>query len=294
MSTSDYSTSHSSNLPCKTSLTFSFILCYHFHSYVGDVGSSLKMPSLSNSSGFGRCWIFCSRLSARICFASSFCFSCNEGAAVESGRMFPKTPQHQNQISKSRQCCLLWRVSRTFNQLLLLRPLLQPLLQMISRLLTLELCLSSLNRSTILSASILSFPHPSDLIRCSIGIMQDIPVLQVLGLGAHLQVFLERFLTLDWGEWRLVDIGVRRYMRHVLLLWRLWIGLKGGEGRLVSREFGVLRALEGHVKSVGQPPLQWLPWHEAGGLRGLAAEIKRWHSRRLLLFHLPLTTLRFV
>lgn len=50
------------------------------------------MPSLSSSSGFGRCWIFCSRLSARMCFASSFCFSCNEGAAVESGRMFPIKP----------------------------------------------------------------------------------------------------------------------------------------------------------------------------------------------------------
>jgi hypothetical protein len=46
----------------------------------------------TNSSFSGLFSIFCSKLSARICFASSRCFSCSDGAAVELGRMLPKTP----------------------------------------------------------------------------------------------------------------------------------------------------------------------------------------------------------
>ena len=60
------------------------------HSFVGDVGSSSNIPSFNSSSGLGRCCSFCSRLSARICFCNSFCWPCIAGAALESGRMFPK------------------------------------------------------------------------------------------------------------------------------------------------------------------------------------------------------------
>jgi hypothetical protein len=55
----------------------------------GLVGSSIKIPSLINSSGFGRCEIFSFRLSARMCFSSSRCWPWIAGAAVESGRMLP-------------------------------------------------------------------------------------------------------------------------------------------------------------------------------------------------------------
>ena len=58
-------------------------------SYFKGFSFSSKIPSLTSSSGFGLFWIFCSRLSARMCFSRSRWLACNAGAAVLSGRMLP-------------------------------------------------------------------------------------------------------------------------------------------------------------------------------------------------------------
>lgn len=76
------STASTALISCLSSTLF-------FYSFTGLVGSSPKIPPFTNSSAFGLCWIFCSKLSARMCLASSRCFSCSEGAAVESGSMLP-------------------------------------------------------------------------------------------------------------------------------------------------------------------------------------------------------------
>src|SRR5271156_4578199 len=51
--------------------------------------SASRMPSLTKSSGFGRCWSLCSRLSARMCFSRAFWFACNAGAVDVGDRMLP-------------------------------------------------------------------------------------------------------------------------------------------------------------------------------------------------------------
>ncbi len=53
--------------------------------------SASRIPSLTNCSGLGLCCIFCSRLSARMCFSRLRWLACRAGAAVESGRMFPES-----------------------------------------------------------------------------------------------------------------------------------------------------------------------------------------------------------
>lgn len=45
------------------------------------------------------------------------------------------------------------------------------------------------------------------VLRCCICVAQDVPVLEILGVGTHLEVLFEGFLTLDGGEGRLVDGG---------------------------------------------------------------------------------------
>lgn len=70
-----------------------------FHSFAGDVGSSSNIPSFISSSAFGRCSSFCSRLSARMCFCNSRCCPCIAGAALESGRMFPKSTTQTKMIT---------------------------------------------------------------------------------------------------------------------------------------------------------------------------------------------------
>lgn len=60
-----------------------------FPHFVGS-SSAPRIPSLTSSSGFGLCWIFCSKLSARMCFSNRLCCPCNAGAAVESGKIFPR------------------------------------------------------------------------------------------------------------------------------------------------------------------------------------------------------------
>ena len=66
------------------------------------------MPSLINSSGFGRCSNFCSKLSARICFSSSFCCPCIAGAAVESGSMFPVSQRKRDPVRQHSFHHFLW------------------------------------------------------------------------------------------------------------------------------------------------------------------------------------------
>lgn len=63
------------------------------HAFAGAVGSSSNIPSFISSCALGRCCNFCSKLSARICFCNSLCCPCIEGAALESGRIFPNEPQ---------------------------------------------------------------------------------------------------------------------------------------------------------------------------------------------------------
>lgn len=52
-------------------------------------------------------------------------------------------------------------------------------------------------------------------LRRGICITQDVPVLEILGVGTHLQVFFEGFLALDGGEGRLVDGGGGGFVCHV-------------------------------------------------------------------------------
>lgn len=72
----------------------------------------------------------------------------------------------------------------TFNQLLLIRPLAQPLLQIIRSTLPLKLSLLSLQR------------------RRSIGVEQDMAVLEVLLVRASLQVLLQAVATVGGGDGR--------------------------------------------------------------------------------------------
>ena len=91
-------TSQTASVP-SISLPPLLMLCHssyipHFdsplHSFTGEVGSSSNIPSFISSAGLGRCCSFCSRLSARMCFSNSFRWPSMAGAALESGRMFPK------------------------------------------------------------------------------------------------------------------------------------------------------------------------------------------------------------
>lgn len=56
-------------------------------------------------------------------------------------------------------------------------------------------------------------------LRCSISLRQDIPILEILGIWAHLKMLLERLLALDGREGRLVDIGVGGFIGHVEVIW---------------------------------------------------------------------------
>ena len=66
----------------------------------GPLGSSpsSRIPCAINTSGCGRFPIFCSRLSARICFSSSRACAWRAGAAVVEGRMFPASLLAQVQV----------------------------------------------------------------------------------------------------------------------------------------------------------------------------------------------------
>ena len=75
----------------------------------------------------------------------------------------------------------------TFNQLSPLGPLLQALLQIIRRTLPLELQLSGLQS------------------RCGVCVEQNVAVLEVLFVGAGLQVLLETVATVGGGDGRDVD-----------------------------------------------------------------------------------------
>lgn len=59
------------------------------HSPPAATSPSFSIPSRTKSAGFGRFEIFCSRLSARMCFCNSRCWPWMAGAAVEPGRMLP-------------------------------------------------------------------------------------------------------------------------------------------------------------------------------------------------------------
>ena len=66
-----------------------------------------------------------------------------------------------------------------------------------------------------------------ECLRCGVCVTQNVPVLEILGVWTHLQVFFERFLTLDGGEGRLVHGGGGVFVCHV----DDWYG---GELRFVS------------------------------------------------------------
>ena len=44
-------------------------------------------------------------------------------------------------------------------------------------------------------------------VRSGVCVAQDVAVLEILGVGTHLQVLFEGFLSVEWGEGRLVDEG---------------------------------------------------------------------------------------
>lgn len=44
-------------------------------------------------------------------------------------------------------------------------------------------------------------------VRSGVCVAQDVAVLEILGVGTHLQVLFEGFLPFDWGEGRLVHEG---------------------------------------------------------------------------------------
>lgn len=52
-------------------------------------------------------------------------------------------------------------------------------------------------------------------VRSGVCVAQDVAVLEILGVGTHLQVLFEGFLPVDWGEGRLVyDGGVGGWVCH--------------------------------------------------------------------------------
>lgn len=71
-------------------------------------------------------------------------------------------------------------------------------------------------------------------VRCGVCVAQNVPVLEILGVGTHLQVFFEGFLALDGGEGGLVDGGSGVFVCHVgrlvfgslevrIGIWDLWV-----------------------------------------------------------------------
>ena len=65
-----------------------FVIREQYYSLRG-FSSASRMPSLTKSSGFGRCCSLCSRLSARMCFSRAFWFACNAGAVDVGARILP-------------------------------------------------------------------------------------------------------------------------------------------------------------------------------------------------------------
>ena len=51
-------------------------------------------------------------------------------------------------------------------------------------------------------------------VRSGVGVTEDVSVLEILGVGAHLQVFFEGFLAVDGGEGGRVDGGVGVFVCH--------------------------------------------------------------------------------
>lgn len=58
-------------------------------------------------------------------------------------------------------------------------------------------------------------------VRSGVCVAQDVAVLEVLGVGAHLQVLFEGFVLVDGGEGRLVDEGggVGVWVCHGFRVW---------------------------------------------------------------------------
>lgn len=71
-------------------------------------------------------------------------------------------------------------------------------------------------------------------LRCGVCVTQNVPVLEILGVWTHLQVFFERFLTLDGGEGRLVHGGGGVFVCHVDDWYDGELRFVSGGGRLYS------------------------------------------------------------
>lgn len=185
-------------------------------SVVGLVGSSTKIPSLINSSGFGRCEIFSFRLSARMCFSNSRCWPWMLGAAVESGRMLPAQNQHcQCTFSKSEDAGM----GITYAQLTPLAVVAFPNLsstrllrdgvRVLARRLV-ESCVYPASACYSLSQTVGAY-EVGGYQRSSIRVQKNVSILQFLRVRAVLQVLLQRVLAdMAWsvgGDGCLVDDG---------------------------------------------------------------------------------------
>ena len=110
----------------------------HFYSFRGFSCAS-KMPSLTSSSGFGLCWIFCSRLSARMCFSRLLWFAWRAGSAFELARMLPVSLLNSVSINRNGR--------PTLHQLVTFRASLEILSETVGSLLALQCELRCLQRA---------------------------------------------------------------------------------------------------------------------------------------------------
>lgn len=197
------------------------------HSFVGEVGSSSNIPSFISSSGLGRCCSFCSKLSARMCFCSSFCWPSMAGAAVESGRIFPvriRDVSHlgslqldghaRREIGDEENFRLAFvRSTSSSRSGRFSNPFLKLSVACWRSSSNWVDCMALLLRQLCGSQS--GGGCGKVCIRCGVCVTQDVPILEILDVGTHLEVFFEGFLTLDGGEGRLVDRGGGVFIRHV-------------------------------------------------------------------------------
>ena len=57
------------------------------------------------------------------------------------------------------------------------------------------------------------------VLRGCVALREDVSVLEILGIGAHLEVFFEGFFALDGGDGGVFDVGVCFFCCHVELVY---------------------------------------------------------------------------
>ena len=221
------------------------------HAFAGAVGSSSNIPSFISSCGLGRCCNFCSRLSARICFCNSLCCPCIEGAALESGRIFPNEHQDISHLMPfTSEISVLNEKPHTYVQSTPPSPAASPILSSNYR----SLAGAPVPTARIVSPCFLHSLAPFGVLdvyrscdrkgalRRGVCVTQDVAVFEILGVGTHLQVLFEGFLTLDGGEGRLVDLGGCVFVGHgfemCVCVILVSLALSRGEGGMFSKSVG--------------------------------------------------------